>query len=299
VIASYYAWYGLPTGPTGYWYHWVDSNGQPLVTDHPNFLYDSRDPDLITYHLTLASYVGIDAFAVSWWGQGSPEDSAFSVMLTTAAGSSLPVKLAAQFETPKFVSAGAVGITSQLSYILKSYSGKSSYLRVAGRPVVFIYNPAAFSTNYDQWATILASPTIASFNAFFVGDSFTDEAARVFDGLYTFAPFGPSYPYAPTDLFNKYKAASAVARQHSRLFIPAVAPGFDDHVIRTPSTLIPRNDAWTYMTTWLIATAASPDWVFIDSWNEWHEGTELEPSAEYGRDYLYLTAQWTARFKGS
>ena len=28
--------------------------------------------------------------------------------------------------------------------------------------------------------------------------------------------------------------------------------------------------------------AAQPDWVLITSWNEWFEGTSVEPSVEYG-----------------
>ena len=37
--------------------------------------------------------------------------------------------------------------------------------------------------------------------------------------------------------------------------------------------------------------------VLLTSWNEWHEGTELEPSREYGFDYLTLTRQYAEIFK--
>jgi hypothetical protein len=38
----------------------------------------------------------------------------------------------------------------------------------------------------------------------------------------------------------------------------------------------------TYRVLWEEAVAAHPDYVLITSWNEWHEGSEIEPSVEYG-----------------
>jgi len=38
--------------------------------------------------------------------------------------------------------------------------------------------------------------------------------------------------------------------------------------------------------------------VVVNSWNEWPEGTQLEPSASYGDFYLPLTAAFAARLKG-
>jgi len=37
-----------------------------------------------------------------------------------------------------------------------------------------------------------------------------------------------------------------------------------------------------------VAIKADPDWVLITSWNEWHEGSEIEPSWEDGDAYLKL-----------
>ena len=46
----------------------------------------------------------------------------------------------------------------------------------------------------------------------------------------------------------------------------------------------PVTERWggeTYRVLWREAIAAAPDYVLITSWNEWHEGSELEPSVEY------------------
>jgi hypothetical protein len=36
----------------------------------------------------------------------------------------------------------------------------------------------------------------------------------------------------------------------------------------------------------------------VSTWNEWHEGSEIEPSIEQGRRYLDATRAWAARFRG-
>lgn len=46
------------------------------------------------------------------------------------------------------------------------------------------------------------------------------------------------------------------------------------------------------------ALGTKPAWaVLITSWNEWPEGTEIEPSSTYGDHYLGLTAKFATRFK--
>jgi len=48
---------------------------------------------------------------------------------------------------------------------------------------------------------------------------------------------------------------------------------------------------------WNAAIKADPDWVMITSFNEWHKGTEIEPSIEYGEKYVELTAKLVREFK--
>jgi hypothetical protein len=48
------------------------------------------------------------------------------------------------------------------------------------------------------------------------------------------------------------------------------------------------------------ALATDPQWaVLVTSWNEWPEGTQIEPSTTYGDFYLQLTAEFARRLKGS
>jgi glycoprotein endo-alpha-1,2-mannosidase len=76
-----------------------------------------------------------------------------------------------------------------------------------------------------------------------------------------------------------------------------VIPGYDDTKIRTPGLLVERMRGDSYRTQWQEAIAADPNWVLITSWNEWHEGSEIEPSLESGEQYLKQTSELSARFK--
>jgi len=68
---------------------------------------------------------------------------------------------------------------------------------------------------------------------------------------------------------------------------------------------IPENDQWwgTGFTEWINVTRAAPQFketlskppdrriVFINAWNEWAEGNQLEPCQLWGRAYLEETRQ--------
>jgi hypothetical protein len=74
-----------------------------------------------------------------------------------------------------------------------------------------------------------------------------------------------------------------------------VIPGFDDRRVRNPSFVVSRDhgDGRTYDWFWAEALRTRPDWVLVTSFNEWHEGSEIEPSVEYGGEFLRRTSEWT------
>ena len=63
--------------------------------------------------------------------------------------------------------------------------------------------------------------------------------------------------------------------------------------------VVDRRDGARYVETFEAAIASQPDWVLITSFNEWGEGTQVEPSACYGDPNLYLnlTRELAARFE--
>jgi len=52
-----------------------------------------------------------------------------------------------------------------------------------------------------------------------------------------------------------------------------------------------------YEENWKAALASNPEWVTITSYNEWFEGTQIEPAASYGNRYLDLTRAYSGLWK--
>lgn len=53
----------------------------------------------------------------------------------------------------------------------------------------------------------------------------------------------------------------------------------------------------TFDWTWETALQHNPDYILITSWNEFFEGTAIEPTEEYGDYYIKKTAEWAEEFK--
>ena len=58
-----------------------------------------------------------------------------------------------------------------------------------------------------------------------------------------------------------------------------------------------RNNGDYYRASFSGATKSGADWAIITSFNEWLEGTQIEPSASYGDAYLSLTRELAAAYK--
>lgn len=81
------------------------------------------------------------------------------------------------------------------------------------------------------------------------------------------------------------------------MFVATVFPGFDDQIIRKRNAVVPRNGTKTYENSWETAARSRPDWIFISTWNEWHEGSEIEPSREHADACLRHTRKLTREFR--
>ena len=90
-----------------------------------------------------------------------------------------------------------------------------------------------------------------------------------------------------------------LADEAQKISTITIIPGYDDTKIRKPGLAVDRFDGNLYGMQWDQAIAAGPHWVLITSFNEWHEGSEIEPSREFGNSFLSLTTIYAPKFKST
>jgi hypothetical protein len=318
VAAFYYGWYGNTTNfsQTGAvsiqdnanWIHWESAGYVPPVnacsTNTPTMgWYDSADPNLIQYHLESAAWAGIDAFVVSYWGNNSLERRNFIHMLQIAAAIKSPVKLSLYFEIfmnsldkmPEKDAAAFLTGEFQSIYSIMTDPTYSDYVWMEnGKPVLFVYVVQAISAN--EWANAMAALDALNVSFFLVGDRPGNQANynQFFDAAHQYDVYAPTYRGKYLIDYMHIKQSCATFDQ---VFIAGVAPGYDDHKVRPGNPPLDRQSGNTYRQSWSNAISLNPDWITITSWNEWHEGTEIEPSIENGDLALNQTKLFIEEFK--
>lgn len=113
----------------------------------------------------------------------------------------------------------------------------------------------------------------------FAGFGFAD-FARVFGGPHSYAGiFGP-----PEEQDAQRFIQAAVARRYGAVFFDHLKNHYFDWNIRTPGiAYLP--DPHHFDRFWLGALMRKSEAVLHMSWNEWWEGSNLEPSQEFGKTY--------------
>ena len=287
----YYPWYGTPA-QDGAWQHWNQNGHMPPGDVYSRYYpaggpYSSDRPSVLRRQMAQIAAAGIDEVVVSWWGLGSLEDRRLPLVLRAARRHGL-----------------------RTAIHLEPYEGRSppsvlvdlQYLASLGIHDVFVYHPRDFAAS--DWLAVRAqAPT--SLRVFAGTNLVGFAAAGGFDGFYTydFVDFGG----------DKFVRLCEQAHALRLLCAPSVGPGYDGRRAGETSTATGRRRGVTYDNLWTAAVAAQPDLVTITSYNEWGEGTQIEPAAArrgYRRydgawgltgrrarsAYLSRTAYWTARF---
>jgi len=307
VLAFYYTWYGTPQFGHG-WAHWdrVDPANHDIAaaTHYPAIgAYDSHDPAVIDRHIAQARAAGIDGFIATWWGRGHYTDEAFGEVLDHAAAQEFEATV--YWETVPGQGREQIrNAVGDLVYLLRTYGRHPAFLKVNGAPVIFVYGRVMGQIPQGAWPEIITrTRERVGFDFRLIADGYRTDWARMFDGVHTYNPCGWVAHKIPEEIRaearQRFSADVATARGQGAISCLTVIPGYDDTKIRTPGLNAERHGGETYRALWEEAIATAPDWVLITSWNEWHEGSEIEPSYEDGARYLRLTGAATRRFRES
>jgi hypothetical protein len=146
------------------------------------------------------------------------------------------------------------------------------------------------------------------------GQPFHRGAQTALDGMRV---FDASFIYSPSFVWVVHKQDSyernwqrwvvrnvlqaQYARGAGHPFVATVMPVYDDRVARKKGFTIPatgpRGD--TYDLTWKLAADAAPDLVLISTWNEFFEGSAIEPTVEHGDAFVTSTRAWAERARAA
>jgi hypothetical protein len=297
VSAFYYPWFGSPQD--GGYEHWAQNGHYPPEDIASNYYpaygpYSSSNAAVITTQLNEVASAGINELAVSWWGRGSNEDQVLPEVIAGAQGTGVEI---------------AVHIEPYHGRTVASVLTDAAYLRSLGIRTIYVYQAFADVAPAD-WAA--ANDTMRSEGLTTFADTglVGQGAAGHFSGVYTY----DTVTYNARELGRYCGEAHAVGL----ICAPSVGPGYDARRATGDPHVKPRRKGATYDDMWHAALSAGADRVTITSFNEWQEGTQIEPAiplrlGEYryisydgawglhglaAEDaYLTRTAYWAAIFR--
>jgi serine/threonine-protein kinase len=322
VAAFYYPWYGNPDFD-GSWVHWEQAGAEPPDDIGSDFFpelgaYSSIDPFTVAQHMAWLREAGVGIIISSWWGQGTHEDSAMPILLDTA--DQYGIKVAPHIEPYGGRTAGK--LVEDVRYIYEQYGSHPAFFRLSDtttyspdekpKGVFFVWSldfPGGDGdpVETDYWAAANDEIHALPDSAIVIGNGTVSDwiVNSRFDGLYNYVTMhisaGEGFEWG-RDI------------PHGALYVPSVVPGFSAQRIGYPDdSTYERNRGTTYDLQWQAALdiEIEPAMVTITSFNEWHEGTQIEPAQagivdsndraylDYGNvNYLEETAQWIESYLG-
>ena len=304
--AVYYAWYETAAGPHGRWSQWSDektavadpkpkSKARPLIG-----FYDSDDAVVVRWHVRLAKAAGIEAFVVSWWGGANLSGAAFEkVVLPVAAKEGFKVAMCS--ELAQFHHDLTAPI-DQMAEVLRRTKDSPAYLRVDGKPVVYLYQvPFAPRLTPKTFEELRRGIEAKIGPVYWMMDKIANPQGRgmTFPAEWLKIPEIPMIGFYGTfsvkriwqyeDLAPVYAHLAQQAHAAGKKVFLPVHPGHDNSGFRPDDYfVIPRENGKTLRGYLRAATEARADVVLLTSFNEWPETTVVEPSSSWPDPYQYL-----------
>ena len=298
----YMPWFETPQTNNGAWgLHWTMANQNPNVIVDPatgkrqiaaNYYpligpYASSDPDVLEYHLLLLKYAGVDGLLIDFYGNGGNDlplllrNTNALVPRTADVGLKFGVVFEDQF------AATLSDATANMQYVGANYFSKPNYLQVNGKPLLLTFGPQKYQTP-AAWTQILgALPTPPTFlTLWYQSQQAGANAAGEFNWIYSDFLTGLNNFYQ--NRVTTFSVAGGVAY-----------PGFNTFYAQGgwagPTWTIPANNGQTLSQTLALATQYQAHLKFVQlaTFNDFGEGTMLEPTREWGFAPLVQVQQFT------
>jgi MYXO-CTERM domain-containing protein len=236
--------------------------------------YHSGDYNVIEYQLLLMKYAGIDGVIIDWPGRSTmhPDlpanaENTDQIIDQTA---KFGMEFAVCFEDQYAADAGDA--INSMHWVRDHYFNRPNHIKVNGTPALFVFGPQKIAAG--DWPSVLAA---TGTDPMFFTLWYNTNAGGARDGT-----FGWLYSDALTGVRNYYDRADQGTK------VPVLYPGFNAaYPNGAPGWGIPNDvDGDTFTAVWNLSKGVG-DMVQIATWNDYTEGTMVEPTNELG--YRYLT----------
>ena len=284
VMAFYYPWYE----PSDWTYN--------RMSDLPTPQYSGGDDATMNRHIQQASDAGINVLICAWFG---PDEERLNKrcrrLMDLIEASGRDLKVVIMPEQAAWAPLGnADALANALGVVQRDFMSRPSYFKFQGKPAVFWFNPSSLG-GPDTWRA-LRDRTDGGRSQFWFGGSDNFSYLSAFDTLYFFDITWERKPGAAMDSYGSQLAAYNKSNGQNRPFIATVMPGYDDIKVRNGHRR-DREGGNYYRGTWQTAIDKNAAAVVLTSFNEFFEGSHIEPSEQYGDVYLRLTKELSDKFR--
>lgn len=309
LLVYYMPWYMAKPYSSDWGWHWtmnhfnpdsINASGERQIASWYYPLigpYDSADPAVLEYHVLLMKLTGIDGIIVDWYGPDNYLDYGINNQRTAAIfqyarKAGLKFCLCYEDQTvQQEINGGYIAASNAIAhaqktmlYLQTNYFADPSYLRWSNRPVLLNFGPQYFKTN-SQWQAIFS--VLKNPPAFFTEDNRLATGAGAFD----WPPMWLSQAPGTDGVLSGAALDSYLStfQQNGRswpAFICSAFPRFHD-IYQQAGV----RDYWGYLgdkrgdTLRATLTRALTNDSFmaqVVTWNDFGEGTMVEPTSEYG-----------------
>jgi len=290
---------------SGYWGgHWTMANKNPDVVDGSGRRqiaayyypligpYASADQDVIEYQLLLMKLSGVDGVLIDWPGTTNAFDYVRNRQNSEAVINKIGqvgLQFGVVYEDHNLILANVGDKLGQgradMSYLRDYYFNKAEYLKINNQPLLLDFGPQTFQ-NANDWTNVFSVlPTKPYFLTLWYEHG---EAGNNSQGEYAWI-YQDGTPYL-NHLSNFYQNATNYG-----IKMGAVAPGFNAYYAEggwgSNPFVINHNGTNTFKATLDLALNQGVQHIQLATWNDYGEGTMIEPTREFGYGFLTYLQQ--------
>jgi hypothetical protein len=316
VMVHYMPWFVSQPFSGSWGYHWTMNYFNPNVTNPTNGEqeiaswyypligpYDSADPEVLEYHVLLMKLGGIDGTIVDWYGMDNVYDYAINNQrtldlfnYTRMAG----LKFSLCYEDATIqneINGGFLTASNAIShaqqtmlYAQSNFFMDPSFLRQGTAPVLLDFGPQYFYAG-SAWVSNFSVLNATNQPAFFTEDNRLSPAGI---GAFDWPPMylsvtnaqSPSEPVLSESALSNYLASFNQKASGWPAFVSSAFPRFHDIYAQAGVSAsygcLDDQNGGTFLQTLTLAMTNASSVVQVVTWNDFGEGTIVEPTVQYG-----------------